>query len=147
MALSNFLQGVNKTINGVFGNTCTLIFSINTFDWHDDTNVINDYPRSLPCDEPVNVDTKLIDNVNYIAGDMIISVDYKSIIDARVLEAGEPADLFTVLRPFDIKTGGYLAGTDKAKISSSGDEYSIVAIEGVDWIGNEPASYQFTLRR
>ena len=141
------IQDLNK-------NTAVLTLRIDTLEefYGGDGRVI-DITREIPVTAPAPVDLRLIDGVNYTAGDFTLRVSFAHLQDALKDQAGDPAitvnrieTTLSAQRPFTPqKNWGIVPGGDV--LSIGGNRWSIAGIKGLTWLDGEPAVFELKLRK
>lgn len=135
----------------IFNNQASLTYVINDYIWQTGENIDIKIKRSVACYPPDQVDARLVDGKNYLAGDLIMRIPYTVVMESRKPQAGDPEIILNTvkktleeMRPYDPATGGILVGVDT--ITFGGTVYKIGNVKGEQWMNNEPADYYFTLR-
>lgn len=156
MTALNWRQELAKELAGIPDlnrNTAVLIYNINSYDPF--TGLGGDFipiRRPLVCKAPEQVDARLVDGKNYLAGDLVAEITYVDLIASRDPLPGDPAisnngmdKTLADMRPYDATTGGIDIGIDELQFGDI--SYTIVNVRAAQWLDDLPAIYVLTLRK
>lgn len=142
-----------QVIDDLNANSAELVFDIWYQDRYDTSDPLDvELIRPIRVKAPEQVDARLVDQKNYLAGDLILRIDFQTMMEARKPLPSDPplsnngiGKTLDDFRPYNPTTGGISVGEDRVKFG--GVDYVVAQIEGDKWLGNEPAVYLLTLRR
>lgn len=135
-------------------NTAQYIIRIDSLnDFFGGNPLVYELSRELIVSAPSPVNVRLVDGLNYLAGDFVCQVSYLQLAEAMKPQSGDPeiivngkASSLSEQRPFIAsRNWGIDVGDDV--LSIGGDKWTIVAVKGEDWLNNEPSSFTLTLRK
>lgn len=127
------------------------IDTLNDFFGGDGRIIEIERPLIVKAPEPVNV--RLVDGLNYLAGDFICQLAFLRLQTAMQSQPDDPeielngvAKTLEEVRPF---TAGNNWGIDIGDdtLSIGGDTWTIAAVKADKWLDNEPARLELTLRK
>jgi hypothetical protein len=140
-------------LEDVNANTATLLMRIDTLnEFYGEEARVVELVRSLRVAAPSPVNLRLVDGTNYLAGDFVCKVSFAELKKAFAPIAGDPEIIINgitktlaEIRPFTAQGNwGVDIGDDKLVIG--GDKWTIAGVRGLNWLDNEPAVFEFTLR-
>lgn len=155
--MANWKQELQEQICGIpdlNANTATMTIEIDTLnDFFGGESEVVTITRDLKIQDPRQVNARLVDGVNYIAGDFICNAAFLFLKDAMRTKSGD--QVITIngvtktleqVRPFTASNNwGIDLGDDTLTIG--GDVWSIVGVTGLNWLDNEPSIIEFKLRK
>lgn len=135
-------------------NTAVLILRIDTLEeFHGGEGKVIDIAREIPVTAPTPVDLRLVDGVNYTAGDFTLRVSFAHLQSALKDRADDPAitvnrveTTLSAQRPFTAQRNwGLVPGLDT--ITIGGSRWAVAGIKGLTWLDGEPAVFELKLRK
>ena len=147
-------------IKGLDRNTADLVIKIDSLDDFFGTKPPRtiELHRELIVSAPAPVNSYLIDGKNYLASDWICEVAFLRVVEAFKALPDDPkitingvekslAEIRPVLPPADANSDiqwGFDVGDDMLNVG--GTKYTIRKVEALDWLDNEPSSFQLILK-
>ena len=156
--MANWQQELKQETIGIDDlnrNDAVLKIRIDTLDdFFGGTGRIIEIERSLIVKAPEPVNVRLVDGLNYLAGDFICQLAFLRLKTAMQSQTGDPEIklngvvkmLEEEVRPFTASNNwGVDIGDDTLTIG--GDTWTIAAVKADKWLDNEPALLELTLRK
>lgn len=109
--------------------------------------------RSLIVKAPQPVNVRLIDGLNYLAGDFVCQLAFLRLQTAMQSQPGDPEiklnGVVKTLEEMRLFTAGNNWGIDIGDdtLTIGGDTWTIAAVKADKWLDNEPALLELTLRK
>lgn len=155
--MANWKQELQQEIAGIDDlnrNDAVLKIRIDTLDdFFGGTGRIIEIERNLIVKAPQPVNVRLVDGLNYLAGDFICQLAFLRLQTAMQSQSGDPeiklngvVRTLEEVRPF---TAGNNWGIDIGDdtLAIGGDTWTIAAVKADKWLDNEPALLELTLRK
>lgn len=155
--MANWKQELQQEIIGINDlnrNDAVLKIRIDTLDdFFGGEGRVIEIERSLIVKAPEPVNVRLIDGLNYLAGDFVCQLAFLRLKTAMQSQTGDPeiklngvVKTLEEVRPF---TAGNNWGIDIGDdtLSIGGDTWTIAAVKADKWLDNEPARLELTLRK
>lgn len=155
--MANWQQELKQETIGIDDldrNDAVLKIRIDTIDdfFGGDGRII-EIERSLIVKAPKPVNVRLIDGLNYLAGDFICQLAFLRLKTAMQSQPDDPeiklngvVKTLEEIRPFTASNDwGIDIGDDTLTIG--GDTWTIAAVKADKWLDNEPALLELTLRK
>ena len=153
----NWQQKLANAIIGIKNldrNIAVLNIKIDSLnDLYGDAPLVYSLNRELIVSAPQPVNLRLVDGMNYLAGDFVCDVSFINLAKAFLPLESDPVLIvngketsLSLQRPFTASDNwGISVGVDT--LSIGGDVWTITAVAGIDWLNNEPSSFRLTLRK
>ena len=155
--MANWQQELKQETIGIDDlnrNDAVLKIRIDTLDdFFGDTGRIIEIERSLIVKAPEPVNVRLVDGLNYLAGDFVCQLAFLRLQTAMQSQQDDPeiklngvVRTLEEVRPF---TAGNNWGIDIGddSLTIGGDTWTIAAVKADKWLDNEPALLELTLRK